>query len=119
MAFLMRAAFVACAAISCLAQDGQDLNSVGPKPSEGAPTATVRNGTYIGVHYNAYDQDFYLGVPFAQPPVENLRFRNPQPLTTKWSLPRSANAYSAACVRYGGDNIAYHPIRKTASISTS
>jgi carboxylesterase type B len=107
MVFLMRAAFVACAAISCLARDGQDLNPVGLKPPEGAPTATVRNGTYIGVHSKAYDQDFYLGIPLAQPPVENLRFRNPQPLTTKWSQPRSANAYSASCVGYGGDNIAY------------
>ena len=31
-----------------------------------APSVTVRNGTYSGVHSSEYDQDFFLGVPYAQ-----------------------------------------------------
>jgi hypothetical protein len=30
------------------------------------PTATVKNGTYTGVYNPEYDQDFFLGVPFAK-----------------------------------------------------
>lgn len=30
------------------------------------PTAVVKNGTYTGIHNAAYNQDFFLGIPFAQ-----------------------------------------------------
>ena len=48
----------------------------------GAPTAVVRNGTYKGVYSPQYDQDFFLGIPYSQPPVKELRFRNPKPLNS-------------------------------------
>lgn len=34
--------------------------------SKGKPTVTVKNGTYYGVHNTAFDQDFFLGMPFAK-----------------------------------------------------
>lgn len=37
------------------------------------PTVTVRNGTYSGLYSQEWDQDFFLGLPFAQPPVGDLR----------------------------------------------
>lgn len=31
-----------------------------------APTVTVLNGTYAGVYNDNYNQDFFLGIPYAQ-----------------------------------------------------
>lgn len=30
------------------------------------PTVAVKNGTYSGIYSNEYDQDFFLGMPYAQ-----------------------------------------------------
>jgi len=59
-----------------------------------APTAHVKNGTYVGLHSPEYNQDYFLGVPFAQPPVGNLRFRDPVGLDQSWSDVKTATAYS-------------------------
>jgi para-nitrobenzyl esterase len=40
----------------------------------------------------------FKGVPFAQPPVKNLRWREPQPVT-EWKGIRDATNYGAACVQ--------------------
>ncbi|UKZ94625.1 uncharacterized protein TrAFT101_009481 [Trichoderma asperellum] len=72
-----------------------------------APTATVKNGTYTGLHSITYNQDYFLGVPFAQPPVGDLRFRVPQSLNSSWVGTRPAITYSAACVGYGSDDSVY------------
>jgi triacylglycerol lipase len=66
-----------------------------------APTVTVRNGTYTGVHSTTYDQDFFLGMPYAQQPVGNLRFTVPQSLNESWNGARDAKEYSDICVGYG------------------
>jgi len=65
------------------------------------PVAKVLNGTYTGVYQPAYQQDFFLGIPFAQPPVGELRFRKPKSLNSTWSGTKAADAYSSACVGYG------------------
>ncbi|CEJ57416.1 Putative Carboxylesterase family protein [Penicillium brasilianum] len=72
-----------------------------------APTVTVRNGTYTGVHSTTYDQDFFLGMPYAQQPVGNLRFTVPQSLNESWDGIRDAKEYSDICVGYGSDSIWY------------
>jgi hypothetical protein len=66
-----------------------------------APIATVKNGTLVGRYSPEYDQDFFLGVPFAQPPVGDLRFRQAVPLNTSWNKARDASQYQAECVGYG------------------
>ncbi|KAJ9649718.1 hypothetical protein H2201_001863 [Coniosporium apollinis] len=71
------------------------------------PYVRVRNGTYSGVYSAEYDQDFFLGIPYAQPPVEDLRFRIPQSLNSRWRGARNATAYTPTCVGYGGDQIGY------------
>ena len=70
-------------------------------PSAKIPTAHVKNGTIVGTHSASYDQEFFLGVPFSQPPVGNLRFRQAQSLNTTWSVVREAKAYAKHCVGYG------------------
>ena len=72
-----------------------------------SPTVTLQNGTYSGLHQSTYGQDFFLGVPFAQPPLGDLRFRVPQPLNSTWEDTRNATAYYPECVGYGGDQIGY------------
>jgi carboxylesterase type B len=67
------------------------------------PTVTVLNGSYHGVHSQEYSQDYFLGVPFAQPPTGDLRFRPPQPLNTTFNGTRNATEYSPSCIGYGSD----------------
>ena len=38
----------------------------------------------------------YLGIPFATPPVGDLRWRGPQP-AAKWTGVKSASAFAPAC----------------------
>ncbi|KAL3423106.1 carboxylesterase [Phlyctema vagabunda] len=67
------------------------------------PTVTLKNGTYTGRHNSYYNQDYFLGVPFALPPVNDLRFRAPQSLNTTWSSAKPAVTYPPLCVGYGTD----------------
>lgn len=59
------------------------------------PTARVKNGTLLGVHSDAYDQDFFLGIPYAQPPVGSLRYRAPASLNSSWYDAKPATQNSA------------------------
>ncbi|KAG3152134.1 hypothetical protein PI126_g10652 [Phytophthora idaei] len=67
------------------------------------PAVTVKNGSYYGVYQENYDQDLFLGMPYAQPPVGDLRFRIPESLNTTWSEPKNATEYSPECYGYGSD----------------
>ncbi len=40
----------------------------------------------------------YLGIPFAAPPLGNLRWRPPQPVL-QWQGARAADRYSPACMQ--------------------
>lgn len=77
------------------------------RADSGPPTVTVKNGTISGVHSSTYNQDFFLGVPYAQPPVGELRFRIPQSLNSSYSSTLEATQYAPECVGYGGDQIGY------------
>lgn len=70
-------------------------------PTKSSPTVAVRNGTYTGVRSSTYNQDFFLGMPYAQQPVGNLRFTVPQSLNESWDGARDATQYSDICVGYG------------------
>jgi hypothetical protein len=59
-----------------------------------APIVTIRNGSYYGSHSSTYAQDFFLGIPFAQPPLEELRFANPQSLNWAWTGVLPATNYA-------------------------
>ncbi|KAH8201568.1 hypothetical protein TruAng_004260 [Truncatella angustata] len=69
-----------------------------------APTVTVKNGTYSGIHSAEYDQDFFLGIPYAQKAV---RFSQAQPLNKTWEDTREATSYPPHCIGYGGDEVGY------------
>ena len=99
MPFLLRSVLLVCSATVALTQN--------PQTHSGVPTATILNGTYVGVHSSSHNQDFFLGIPFAQPPIGSLRFRTPVLLNKTWTTPRQAVSYSAACVGYGSDDTDY------------
>ncbi|KAI5919033.1 Alpha/Beta hydrolase protein [Camillea tinctor] len=75
-------------------------NKSSPEPE---PTVALSQGTYYGVHNSNYEQDFFLGIPYAQPPTGSLRFAAPQPLITPFSGRRNATEYSPMCIGYGSD----------------
>ena len=45
-------------------------------PCQSVPTVTVTNGTYSGLHSTAYNQDIFLGVPYAQSTGGQNRFKS-------------------------------------------
>ncbi|KAH7342187.1 Alpha/Beta hydrolase protein [Rhexocercosporidium sp. MPI-PUGE-AT-0058] len=71
------------------------------------PKVTVKNGTYSGIYNPTYNQDEFLGIPYALPPINSLRFSVPQPLNTTWNETREATAYPPFCAGYGPDNIGH------------
>lgn len=65
------------------------------------PTVSIKNGTIQGLRRPEYDQDYFLGVPFAQPPVGSLRFRNPQSIESTFNSTFQATEYAPECYGYG------------------
>ncbi|OTA91318.1 hypothetical protein M434DRAFT_13285 [Hypoxylon sp. CO27-5] len=64
------------------------------------PVVSVRNGTYEGLYLPAFDQDIFLGVPYAQDTGGRNRFRVPQSLDETWNGTRTAKAYGPGCPDY-------------------
>lgn len=67
------------------------------------PTAQVVNGTYRGLHLSDWGQDAFLGIPFAQPPVGDLRYRWPRSLNTSFDDVRDATQHGYSCMQYRGN----------------
>lgn len=59
------------------------------------PSVTIRDGALKGVAVTDSINAF-LGIPYAAPPVGELRWRAPQPVTG-WKEPRDATRFGAAC----------------------
>ena len=72
-----------------------------PPSSCSTPTANTLNGTYYGYHNSFYNEDYFLGIPFAQPPVNDLRYAAPQSLNSSWTGAKNATQYGYECVGYG------------------
>ena len=67
--------------------------------ADDAPRVTTTGGQLEGVGSNG--MDVFRGIPFAAPPVGNLRWRAPQP-SAPWNAVRSAAAFGAACMQKTG-----------------
>ncbi|EIN05225.1 alpha/beta-hydrolase [Punctularia strigosozonata HHB-11173 SS5] len=69
--------------------------------AQAAPTVTVKNGTYVGIALPSFNQELFLGLPYAQQPLPpDLRLRPPLSLNTSWTGTRPATEYSPICVGY-------------------
>lgn len=71
--------------------------------SASSPIVTVKNGTVQGHHSTEWDQDFFLGIPYAQPPVGDLRFRWPQSRNSSFDGVLNATRYGYSCYQYGSN----------------
>ncbi|CAG9945116.1 unnamed protein product [Clonostachys rosea f. rosea IK726] len=70
-------------------------------PKARQPIVTLRNGTLLGLQSPTYEQDYFLGVPYASPPVGELRLRRATP-PAAWNETRLATLYGPWCY---GNNI--------------
>ncbi|CCD51981.1 similar to lipase (secreted protein) [Botrytis cinerea T4] len=66
-----------------------------------SPTVTVTNGSYIGKYVPEWQQDQFLGIPYAIPPLRDLRFARPKSLNTSFTGYRDATHYGHSCYQYG------------------
>ena len=64
---------------------------------EAPPSVTVDDELLVG-KYVGENVATFLGVPFAEPPVDDLRWRAPQPPKTKFDR-RDATTFAAACMQ--------------------
>ncbi|KAF2165602.1 hypothetical protein M409DRAFT_23895 [Zasmidium cellare ATCC 36951] len=72
-----------------------------------SPQVTVLNGTYEGLYLPNFDQDVFLGIPYAQDTSNQNRFRIPQAMNETWAGVRDAKNYSEACPDYFTDAFTY------------
>lgn len=72
------------------------------------PTVTIKNGTVQGLHLPAFNEDIFLSIPFAAPPVGDLRFQHPKSYNSTWKGVLKATAYGPSCPVYGGFAEGFH-----------
>jgi para-nitrobenzyl esterase len=84
--------------ISALLLAGRIANTQAPAVS--APKVTIASGVLEGIYSGPGRSDVaFLGIPYAAPPIGNLRWRPPQP-ASNWSGIRSAKQFSPACPQF-------------------
>ncbi len=81
--------------------------SLGQVPAQGqygrsAPTVNIRTGALRG-SLSSSGVAAFKNIPFAQPPIGNLRWRAPLP-AERWAGMRDATAYGPACMQTGNLN---------------
>lgn len=67
-----------------------------------AQTVTIANGTITGKFIQSYNQDAYLGIPYAAVPTGSLRFANPQVYNGSWNYTKEFTEFGDACIASGG-----------------
>jgi para-nitrobenzyl esterase len=63
--------------------------------AQSAPTAATISGVLVGESHDGIL--IFKGVPYAQPPIGNLRWAAPQPI--RWQGERSATSFGAPCLQ--------------------
>lgn len=61
------------------------------------PSAKTNQGPYKGLHLPEFNQDAFLGIPYAQPPVGDLRFELAKEVEETWEEARNATDYHNSC----------------------
>lgn len=81
--------------VALLGACGGDDDEPAPTPAP-APTATTQYGVVEGSQAAAGGMKQFLGIPYAAPPVGELRWKAPQP-PAAWSGSRPARAFGPHC----------------------
>ncbi|KAH7120493.1 Alpha/Beta hydrolase protein [Dactylonectria macrodidyma] len=92
------------ASVSKIVLFGLGLLGSAAASQHSAPKVSVKNGTYAGTYSAQYDQDYFLGMPYAQPPE---RFALAKSLDSSWKGVHQAIEYPPHCYGYGSDQIGY------------
>ncbi|CAE6503840.1 unnamed protein product [Rhizoctonia solani] len=69
--------------------------------AEGPVVRGASGLSYVGLRNVTAGQDYFLGIPFAQPPVGSLRFRPPIPWAPSNTVEINATQYGASCEQSG------------------
>ena len=104
-------AWVACVLLLSACRMSREP-AVPPAVPEESARRTIESGAVIGTA-GRYGGHAWLGVPFAKPPVGELRWRTPVD-PDGWKAPRATQTFGNACVQYGriygpGANNRYDP----------
>ncbi|KFY98099.1 hypothetical protein V498_01652 [Pseudogymnoascus sp. VKM F-4517 (FW-2822)] len=78
---------------------------------EGSPAIETQNGTICGAHLSTFSQDAFLGVPFAEPPVGNLRLRHPVSYNKTYTA-YDATSQPSSCPGYAGFDVGIGPLNE-------
>jgi len=85
------------------------LAAVATSTATDPPVVQIREGTLRGSQQGNVNK--FLGVPYARPPVADLRFMPPQPLNRlAWPGVRNATEVSPGCVREGAGWYTLNPL---------
>ncbi|KAK6510110.1 hypothetical protein TWF481_004823 [Arthrobotrys musiformis] len=71
-----------------------------------SPTVSIKNGTVHGTKDHVWNQDYFLGIPYARPPVGALRFRPPQYINSKLGN-INAKKFGVHCYGFGPDQVGF------------
>lgn len=76
-----------------------------------APSVTLGAGTLRGGLCNTTSNAAYFkSIPYAQPPIGDMRFAPPEPLTQKYfDGVRQATAATPACIQFGAEFVETGP----------
>jgi carboxylesterase type B len=74
-----------------------------------AQTVTVKNGTIQGAKCPTTTANLYAAIPFAQPPVGNLRFAAPQSYNQKYNGTLDGTKQPPSCIQFGGTFVEFGP----------
>ena len=122
---LVRLTFAALTALSLVALGACNGGPFADLPADRTAVVTTTSGEVIGEHIAATDNaeavDVFRGIPYAAPPVGELRWQPPQD-PASWSDPREMVDFGARCpqpVRVSEDGVRYDEDCLTLNIWTT
>lgn len=72
-----------------------------------APEVEIANGTIRGGRCESASVNYFLSIPYAVPPVGDLRFTPPQPYNQTFAGVRDATTPAPSCPQLGAFFVAY------------